>query len=593
MKKFLSVFLTIALVLALSAPAFAADMPTEKEEVVYGILGMDGRVQSIYVVNSFLGGKITDYGNYRAVSNMTTSENLTKSGSMITINTKADRFYYQGTLESKALPWDITIKYKLDGKEISATELAGKNGELAITLSTSQNKTVNPAFYENYMLQISLALDTEKCTEIVSPNAAIANAGKVKIIVHTVMPGSDADILVEAKVQDFAMSEIEITAMPLSMSIEVPEIDGLTEDMELLADAVSALNEGVKELAEGTAKTYSGADNLTAGSSSFAMGLSALSDNSGEMLNGSAQIKDALANIAGSLEGGSGIDLGGLSALPGGLRRLAAGLTEIKDGMDTLEDGYSQAYGALDSAISAIPDADIDPTGLYGALAGDPGLNATLDQLMGYYAAAKTVKGTYAQVQAAFAAVSGTLITLSASIDTISGTLSEMANEIQQSLRGADIGSQIRQLQDGLSQLSDNYDEFHAGLGEYTRGVIDLSAGYTEVHTGLKSLTGGIGELNTGAKDLRKGTNKLNDAVSDLPDTMEAEIDKLTSQYNKADFEPVSFVSAKNTKVTLVQFVLKTTSIELPEEQEPTVEAPVKLTFWQKLLKLFGLYHEE
>jgi X-X-X-Leu-X-X-Gly heptad repeat protein len=146
----------------------------------------------------------------------------------------------------------------------------------------------------------------------------------------------------------------------------------------------------------------------------------------------------------------------------------------------------------------------------------------------------------------------------------------------------------MRQLKDGLSRLSSNYNQFHAGLDKYTSGVEHLSDGYGEIDAGIQSLTGGIGKLNTGTEDLYEGTSELNDAVADLPDTIQIEIDEMVKPYDKSDFVPISFVSNKNTSVTTVQFVLKTPSIELPEMLESAVTTPVKLTFWQKLLKLFG-----
>ncbi len=209
---------------------------------------------------------------------------------------------------------------------------------------------------------------------------------------------------------------------------------------------------------------------------------------------------------------------------------------------------------------------------------------------MRYYAAAKTVKGTYAAVQEAFASVASGLDAMSDSIGTIAVTLSEMASEIEQSLRRMDFADQMRQLQEGLSELRDNYRQFHVRLNDYMSGVESLADGYGEVHDGIKSLKSGIGELNTGAEDLSAGTGELNDAVADLPDTIQVEIDELVKQYDKSDFAPVSFVSDKNTHVAAVQFVLETAPIELPKEPQPTDTTPVKLTFWQKLLKLFGLY---
>ncbi len=588
MKKLLSVFLSIVLMLSFTLPALAVGTATQKEEVVYGILALDGKVQSIYVVNSFMGGMITDYGNYSEVKNLTSSEKLQQRGDMITISTASDPFYYQGTLKGKELPWNIAIKYKLDGKEITASELAGKSGVLAIELSIIQNRSAHRTFNEDYTLQLSLTLDTEKCRNIASPNGTIAKAGKNKKIIHTVMSGEDADITVSANVQDFSMSGIEITAMPLSMSIEMPDLKSLTKDLGSLSDAVNSLNDGAQKLSAGMAEVYSGARKLDDGSSDFANGLSELSDKNEDLLNGSAQIKTALNDIVKMLEKAEvEDDLGGLTSLSDGLRQLADGINEIVYSMKTLKEGYTSAYSAINSSISAIPTTDVDTAALYAAAHGDEELTTSIDQLNEYYVAAKTVKSTYAGLQEGFALLDSRLDILSSSIGTIAENLRGMANEIEQSSSNMDPAAQIKQLKDGLSELSKCYDQFHAGLDEYTEGVRSLASGYGQVGTGIKSLAGGIGELNTGAKNLFEGTGKLNKAVANLPDTIQAKMDEFAKKYDKTGLVPVSFVSEKNTNVALVQFVLKTAPIELPKEPPPTTAKPAKLTLWQKLINLF------
>ena len=54
--------------------------------------------------------------------------------------------------------------------------------------------------------------------------------------------------------------------------------------------------------------------------------------------------------------------------------------------------------------------------------------------------------------------------------------------------------------------------------------------------------------------------------------------------------EVQSFTSAENTEVGAVQFALQTTAITAPAPAAQPEPAAVTLTFWQKLLKLFGLY---
>ena len=51
-----------------------------------------------------------------------------------------------------------------------------------------------------------------------------------------------------------------------------------------------------------------------------------------------------------------------------------------------------------------------------------------------------------------------------------------------------------------------------------------------------------------------------------------------------------AYQSNKNTEVKAVQFVIKTAAIEKQEIAVDTVDIAKKLNFWQKLLKLFGLY---
>ncbi len=56
------------------------------------------------------------------------------------------KFYYQGNLKTKEMPWEIKITYYLDGKEIAAKDLAGKSGNLEIRLNIRENKACDSSF---------------------------------------------------------------------------------------------------------------------------------------------------------------------------------------------------------------------------------------------------------------------------------------------------------------------------------------------------------------------------------------------------------------------------------------------------------------
>ncbi|HIV75363.1 MAG TPA: YhgE/Pip domain-containing protein, partial [Candidatus Pseudogracilibacillus intestinigallinarum] len=68
---------------------------------------------------------------------------------------------------------------------------------------------------------------------------------------------------------------------------------------------------------------------------------------------------------------------------------------------------------------------------------------------------------------------------------------------------------------------------------------------------------------------------------------LKEEIDALMEKYDKSNFDMVSFVSNKNEKVEMVQFVMKTEPIETKEELVEEEEEDEK-TMWQRFLDLFS-----
>lgn len=565
-----------------------------KDEVVYARLAPTGTVNSIYAVNHFemtQGGEVVDYGNYESVDNLTDSSQIIQNGDAVDFVAGEENFYYQGDMSTTDLPWIFELSYYLDGVKIAPEELAGKNGKMEIRIASRQNENVDATFYDNYMLQITVTLDTEKCSNIDAPKGTTASAGSSKVIVYTVMPGGDAGFSLKADVNDFTMAGIQIAGVPYSMDVELPDMDDQLGDLEKLPDAIAELNDGVGELKSGASDIKEGADKLVDGSAGIKEGLDLLSGNAGQLIDGSAKIKDALSGIAAALNSDSvkNIDLSQMAQLPVALNQLAAGLRGVSGGLTQLKDGFTPAYAALDSAIQGIPAGTVTQdqiNALYGSVT-DPGQQAVLGELVNNYTAAQTVKGTYAQVKAAFDAVGTTIGTLVPSVDGMATTLDGMATEISGALQGLSGLTQIGQLASGLSQLSANYSSFHSGLVDYTGGVNTLASNYGTFHSGLSAFRDGVGEMDSGIGELHDGTNTLNDEVADLPDMLQEEIDKMKEQYLPADFDPVSFTSPKNTDTTFVQFVLQCDGIEKPDNTEEATSETKPETFWDRFIALF------
>ncbi|MCL1964485.1 MAG: hypothetical protein FWF69_05425, partial [Firmicutes bacterium] len=172
---------------------------TGKDEIVYARLSGDGEARGVYVVNHFTlakGGSFSDYGHYTAVTNLTDLHPLTLADDTVAIRTENENFYYQGDLADDGLPWRYSIRYSLDGADMEPKDLAGASGRLEIHLTSAPNEAIDDTFYLNYMQQITLTLDTDKCANITADGAAPAMAGKSRALAFTILPGNDANITV-------------------------------------------------------------------------------------------------------------------------------------------------------------------------------------------------------------------------------------------------------------------------------------------------------------------------------------------------------------------------------------------------------------
>ena len=182
------------------------------------------------------------------------------------------------------------------------------------------------------------------------------------------------------------------------------------------------------------------------------------------------------------------------------------------------------------------------------------------------------------------------------------------------------LGTQLKEMLLGLSKLSEGidmlveqYDVLDQGINSYTGGVAKILDGYGQLVDGAKQLVGGSEKLKDGtstlyngtvdmaqgmsdfydgAGELKDGTGEMRDKTSGMDSEIDEQIDNLVSDITGDVSDIGSFVSDENTNVKAVQFVIQTEPIQ---EQDVSEEEPAeqpKLTFWQKFLKLFGLYNE-
>lgn len=119
------------------------DADIVKDETVYVLAGADGSVQKIIVsdwIKNAVGSTIiSDKSELTDVENVKGEESYTMNGNNMRVwDAKGNDIYCQGNIE-KELPVGLSVSYKLDGKTISPTELAGKSGKVTIRFDY-QNK---------------------------------------------------------------------------------------------------------------------------------------------------------------------------------------------------------------------------------------------------------------------------------------------------------------------------------------------------------------------------------------------------------------------------------------------------------------------
>lgn len=584
----------------------------EKTEIIYATLADGGALEHSYIVNKFAvsqAGAITDYGSYAAVSPMTSNVALIQSGNAVSFEAEEGTFYYQGTAMNPTLPWDFSLSYELDGRSVSADELAGATGTVKIHLTSTKSDAVDEAFAASYMMQITFTLPGS-CTNIEADGATVAAAGENQTVVFTVLPGKDADCTLSMQVKDFAMAGAQIAALPYSSVIDMPDTDGMVNEMSQLTSAIEQLNsgaaelgQGMEELASGAGGLSSGAAQLASGSAAFADGLNAVSASSNSLVSGSEAIKNALDTIAAQLSGTSMElpDAATLEQLAGALQNLAEATSNAAATYGAAWTNVGTAINSMGAATGELSADEVsamesnahtiinDPT----STEAEKSVAQTSLKLASVYRAAIEVQTTYANQQTNVEAANAQLIEASENIAAAIEGLGITADALEEALEQL---SQLPQLINGMSQLAEQYGQFHSGLVQYTDGVGALASNYAVLNSGIGTYAGGVGQFTSGANQLASGTStyvsgmaQLNEATITLPDTMREQIDEMMADYDFPEFEARSFASTENAHTQAVQFVVTTAAIEKPAATEEESEEEPEPTMWDRLLALFGL----
>ena len=615
-KKILSAFLAVSMLETTALPAFA----TGKEEVVYVSAGSDGNIDNVYIVNSFNGGDITDYGEYSSVKLMNVDGSVEQKGDEITFSSPENqKVYYQGNMKNPEMPWIISIRYFLGGKELSADEIAGKSGDVEIRINISENKKCKSDFYDNYALQCNFTLDTAVFSNIKADGATVANVGSKKQITYMVLAGRGLEKSITATADGFEMPSASINGIRMNLGIDIDydgNISDLTDGAEKLDNGSKELYNGAVELNGGVSDLNDGIKKLRDGINTAQDGLSELNSKSSELKNGSSEIKNALFTIQSALSSVSGNT--------NQLEKLVSASSQIKSGIDSLCDGLEKLKSSIgfEQYKNILAENGLDTDTLKSAneqavqqiTAQITELKSALEQIQNipqYAEQTESLTAQIAQLETIAKLLSGNNAFIGSTelyLNNVSGAVEQLesgCNELKEKYAEfdsavnsladslSDMLVNMSSLSDGINTLVSEYSKLDNGIVDYTDGVNKLYEGFKDINSGTKQLADGGITLSNGTAELVNGTEKLSDGTGELRDRTSVIDTPATEELTNTldcmtkDYKTVSFASDKNTDVSSVQFVISTKAIEIPESEDTPPETEDKTTFRQKLLNLF------
>ncbi len=346
-----------------------------KDETVYVIADANGEAKKVIVSDWIKNGtnsdKVTDKSNLSDVDTV-------KGDATYTMNedetyewtANGDDIYYQGTGTTE-LPVGVSITYKLDGKEISAENLAGKSGKVTMRFdySNRQYDTVkidgkDEKIYVPFVMMTGMMLDNSNFSNVEVTNGKVLNDGSHTYVAGFALPGVQESLGIDSK--DFEIPNyVEITAdttdFELTTTLTLATNEMFSDiDFSKVDDKMDELNDKLDKLTDAT-------DRLLDGSSQLYSGLSTLLDKSGDLVDGidqlysgAEQLKDGASTLdtgAGSLLSGATTLDNGVGSLKSGANSLYSGASSLDSGAASLDNGASQissGASSLDAGVSQL-----------------------------------------------------------------------------------------------------------------------------------------------------------------------------------------------------------------------------------------------
>ena len=286
-----------------------------KDETVYSKMDSNGKnyktIVSTHIKNTENADLINDLSDLLNVKNTSGDETYTQDGNKFVWNANKNDIYYQGE-SSKELPIECNVKYELDGKELSANEIAGKSGKVKITLqyTNKEERTVDingkkVKMYVPFVVVAGTIIENENARNIEVSSGKVVDDGSKTVVVGMAMPGLQESLgLSDDEVEIPSNVEITMDATNFEtssiMSYVTPKV--LEEDDLKVFDNLDEIYGKVNTLQTSMNQIQDGANTLKDGTTQLATGANTLKDGVTTAYNGAQTISSEVAKSTQSLK---------------------------------------------------------------------------------------------------------------------------------------------------------------------------------------------------------------------------------------------------------------------------------------------------
>lgn len=510
-----------------------------KDETVYSKLDSSGNcyktIVSTHIENNEKQDFIKDMSDLLNIKNTSGDETFSQDGNIFTWNANKNDIYYQGE-SSKELPIQCSVKYELDGKEVSVDELVGKSGRLKITLQyinkEERNIDINGKkvkMYVPFVVVAGTVIKNECASDIEVSSGKVVDDGTKAIVVGMAMPGlqeslglSDddidipSDIVITMDAKDFESDSI--------ISFVTPKV--LEEQDLSVFDKLDEVYSKVNTLQSSYKKIEDGANNLKSGAITY-------SEKSQEFNGAMNKVSEGVSSVNSNY-----------SKIESGINSLNTGSSSLASGAEQLNSGINE----LSSKLSSMPES------ISQLYQGSIALNSGVNGANGLENGVNTLKSS----------LSTTIQTLNSNITTLTNTKNQLLtagytesdeiivniqrqisvdSAIVTQLSSADAQAKLLALDNGITKISTGVQSLEQGLEQLNSASSQLPNALTQLSTGSKSLVTGSKSLQTGASTLSKGSSDLKYGMN----TLDSSTKELTSANGQLTEGAVSLADGAST----------------------------------------------